>query len=58
MMERKVCGAHFGKFRALRRGAALRRTVTDEGSPPEAGLTAACTFANSVHGGGSALASL
>ena len=28
------------------RGAALRRTVTDEGSPPEAGLTAARTFAN------------
>ena len=28
------------------RGAALRRTVTDEGSPPLAGLTAAGTFAN------------
>ena len=27
------------------RGAALRRTVTDEGSPPEAGLTAAVSTA-------------
>ena len=57
LMERKVCGAHFGKFRALRRecvavpwgkvarcGAAPHRTVTDEGSPPEEGLTAACTL--------------
>ena len=49
-----------GKFRALRRsrlafplgrwrGAALlRRTVTDEGSPLKAGLTAARNFANFV----------
>ena len=54
---RKGAGAHFSApseglgFRAPPspspwgrwRGAALRRTVTDEGSPPPAGLTAPCT---------------
>ena len=50
-------GAHGGEIYALRRsrlslplggrwhGAAQRRAVTDEGSPPTAGLTAARAFA-------------
>ena len=33
-------------------GAAQRRAVTDEGSPPTAGLTAARAFENSVYGAG------